>query len=102
MIKPFEIIPPYRCRKCNTDNIELYDYYGNKISYKQVVDVYNVTKTLPETFLKKNIYGMRCRKCNTEYDIEWRDNGTFPRPLVTNKSIKIFKQLFINERGNDK
>lgn len=87
---PIIFLSPALCSKCNTESIELYDYFGNPLGYSEIL--YRRELGLDPDLNHRAIYEMKCRKCNSKYPIVW-ENG-FPLPDL--RDIPLIQQ-FINE-----
>lgn len=96
-INPVSFISYDTCPKCNSKNIQLIDYFGNKISYSYLVGLKCNGININTKINKTNIMAMICDKCKTQYIIEWIDNGSFPIPMYNNLDLESFKYKFINE-----
>ena len=77
MWKPVQFSRPDLCQRCKKQAIEIYDYFGNSLNYKSIVDKWmnGIPIKLDNRY---PIYSMKCKACGKEYKIVWNDE--FPLP----------------------
>ncbi|MGL5750098.1 MAG: hypothetical protein ACRCXT_06195 [Paraclostridium sp.] len=80
------------CIACDTNRVlECYTKFGKPINYTSIIDKVECgNMNFIDTLNKVEITDMRCRKCKTEYYIDWRLG--YPLPI---RDTFIFT-LFLN------
>lgn len=82
-----------KCFNCNAErSIECYDSYNNPINYPVLVDKYLDNKEI--NIEKRSLSYMKCKKCNTEYKINWSRQDRFPIPLYDKFYIDLFNYKY--------
>ena len=87
---------PDVCPKCKRQAIELYDYYGNSIGYRNIIDkwMYGYHENITHRY---SIYNMKCKTCGQQYNIIWRDGIPLPE-FVSGRGVhKEFISFYVNE-----
>lgn len=96
LINPITFLREDYCIVCNSNrSIECYDVFNRPINFSRIIDIYNNKKIFNEQNIK-DIYSMKCKKCNTSFTIDWFGNRAIPRPSTINH-INEFMNIFKGE-----
>ena len=81
------------CPNCNTENLEIYDYFNNPLGYKAIIDKYQAGERIQKGMINHRVfYTIRCKKCGRTYPIVWRRG--YPLPDHNPLNYKTFMSEF--------
>ena len=83
------------CIECHSDrSIEIYDEYDKPINYSYYLDT--IDKRKSDTFDRRPLCYMKCRKCWVEYQITWENK--IPEPMINKITMERFMdKVFVKE-----
>ena len=85
------------CIHCNTErSLMLYDYFGNKINFPNLLDRGDSSVFNPDTNSRQYMF-MKCDHCGKEFFIDW-SQGPIPRPMF----FRFFKSFMKDYRSTKK
>jgi hypothetical protein len=89
-IKAVAFCRPDYCNKCNTERaIECYDVYSRPINYTLIMDYVEKGKIVTDIIDKRELSHMECKKCKTQYNLDWTKAPGYPVPLLDNFPVMI-------------
>lgn len=93
---PMLFFPHNYCTNCKTNSIELFSWHNYAQRYQKLLNDFEATGIIPESFDKYAIYTMRCTRCGKEYKIRWREDG-LPVPIRGDTYPTVFRNTYISE-----